>query len=212
MNIYTSTQAMPYVYMCIHKESKQYYYGYRELNVSLKRTSDIDLPLYKTSSKNIKPKFDQFDWIILAEFFNADHAYEFEQELIREHWGDPQLLNEQYRTPTEKSKFKAKKGVNKGRKNPALSIRNKTTTPWNKGLTKEDPRVASYIRPLTVERRKQNSELKREWHKHNDISGVNNPMFGVKRKLLTCQHCGRQISDANHSRWHGDKCKLAPQP
>ena len=116
MCIYSSTKVRPYVYMCIHKDTGHYYIGYREYNVTLNKTSDIDLPEYKTSSKVIRPIFDQFCWVIVAEFFNGDDAYAFEQQLIYENWGDSLLLNRQYRLPNKSAKFKAKKGINKGRK------------------------------------------------------------------------------------------------
>jgi len=93
MTIYTSTRAMPYVYMCINKYSGQFYIGYRVKNVRLNEPSHIDFPKYKTSSKIVKTKFDNFTWVILAEFYDYDSAYDFEQALINEHWNDPLLMN-----------------------------------------------------------------------------------------------------------------------
>lgn len=93
MNIYTSSRAMPYVYMCIHKETSQFYIGYRVKNVKLNKPSHIDFPEYKTSSKIVKPNFDNFTWVILAEFYNHDSAYDFEQSLINEYWCNPLLIN-----------------------------------------------------------------------------------------------------------------------
>lgn len=94
MNICQSTIPHPYVYMCVHKITKEFYIGYREKNVKLGLPSTSDLPKYKTSSKKVKPIFEEFTWKILAEFETGDYAYDFEQELISEHWGDPLLLNE----------------------------------------------------------------------------------------------------------------------
>jgi len=58
-----------------------------------KLPSHLDFPIYKTSSKIVKPSFDQYDWHIVAEFFRRTDAYDFEQELIFENWANPLLLN-----------------------------------------------------------------------------------------------------------------------
>jgi NOL1/NOP2/fmu family ribosome biogenesis protein len=97
MNIYTSSKSAPYVYMCVHKITGHFYIGYREANIKNNITSDIDLPLYRTSSKIVNPSFEQYDWKILAEFFDAQDAFVFEQNLIKENWNNALLLNRQYR-------------------------------------------------------------------------------------------------------------------
>lgn len=101
MYIYQSLKPLPYVYMGIHKITGMFYIGYREKNVYLNRTSDVDLPIYRTSSKYINPIFDEFNWQIIAEFFNGISAYDFEQSLIKEHWQDPLLVNRQYHVLNE---------------------------------------------------------------------------------------------------------------
>lgn len=93
MNIYPSLKSAPYVYICIHKETNEFYIGYRYKNVATNTTSDKDFPEYKTSSKQVKPHFEMFNWFIIAEFFNDEDAYDFEQQLIYEHWDHPLLLN-----------------------------------------------------------------------------------------------------------------------
>lgn len=89
----TSTHIYPYVYKCIHKETGEFYIGYRCAN---KVPSHIDLPQYRTSSKKVKPRFVEFNWQIIAEFFDKTDAYWFEQSLIKENWNDPLLLNDKY--------------------------------------------------------------------------------------------------------------------
>lgn len=97
MNIYTSLcvsdKPMPYVYMCVRKQTGRFYFGSRARS-SLKYPSNVDLPRYKTSSKIVKPDFDSYEWVILAEFFDPRDAWDFEQQLIHEHWGHPQLINQ----------------------------------------------------------------------------------------------------------------------
>lgn len=85
---------MPYVYMCVNKTTNEFYIGYRVKNVKLGKPSHIDFPEYRTSSKIIKPNFENFTWTIIAEFYDQDSAYDFEQYLIYHHWNDPLLLNE----------------------------------------------------------------------------------------------------------------------
>lgn len=96
MYIYPSTKPAPYVYKCIHRITKQFYIGYRYKNVKYNIPSHIDLPLYRTSSKHIKLNFHEYDWVILAEFFDTDSAYEYEQTLIKETIHDPLSLNGSY--------------------------------------------------------------------------------------------------------------------
>lgn len=91
MTTYFSSKPMPYVYRCIHKTTGDFYIGYRESN---RLPSDLDLPEYKTSSNAVHNNFSNFDWEILAEFFDGSDAYDFEQKLIYENWGNPLMLNE----------------------------------------------------------------------------------------------------------------------
>lgn len=91
ITIYHSEKTLPYVYKGTHPVTGEFYIGMRFAN---KRPSSIDLGIiYRTSSKIVEPKFDEFEWIILAEFFNKEDAYDFEQQLIHESWDDPLKLN-----------------------------------------------------------------------------------------------------------------------
>ena len=89
---------LPYVYKLTHKESGLYYIGYRCKNVSLGIHSTDDLGIsYFTSSKIINSKnILEYDIEIIAEFYIANDAYDFEQGLIREHWEDNLLINDHY--------------------------------------------------------------------------------------------------------------------
>lgn len=84
MNIY------PYVYICTHKITGEFYIGCRYAN---KVPAIEDFPNYKTSSKKVKPRFTEFDWMIVAEFFTREAAYDFEQLLIFESIHNPLVLN-----------------------------------------------------------------------------------------------------------------------
>jgi len=108
-HIYPSSRVLPYVYICTHKETGQFYIGYRAANVKLQKPSHLDLQSYKTSSKIVKPDFENYLWYIVAEFYDKDIAYDFEQQLIHENWGNPLLLNKSCHY--KKSRFKCPTGI-----------------------------------------------------------------------------------------------------
>lgn len=92
MTIYQSEKALPYVYMGIHKETGQFYIGSRT-SKKIKLPPEQDLIKYRTSSKIVKPIFDQFDWYIIAMFFDPIDCYNFEQELIHNNLDNSLLIN-----------------------------------------------------------------------------------------------------------------------
>jgi hypothetical protein len=67
------------------------------------KSPDLDLPIYQTSSEIVKSiGFENFDYMIVAEFpignwkERSIAAYRVEQELIKECWGNENLLNRRY--------------------------------------------------------------------------------------------------------------------
>lgn len=83
---------MPYVYMGTHRVTGEFYIGSR-YSTRQSTPSHLDLPKYKTSSKRVKPIFDEFDWVIVAEFFTAEDAVRHEQQMIYDSMCDPLSLN-----------------------------------------------------------------------------------------------------------------------
>lgn len=108
MSIYPSSKVLPYVYKLVHKTSGQFYIGYREANIV---PSDQDLGIvYKSSSIHVhKLGFENFNLEIIAEFFNGDDAYRFENDLIEDHFRDPLCLNKHYTSKELKRRFKHNK-------------------------------------------------------------------------------------------------------
>lgn len=94
MNNYQSTKTLPYVYRCTHKVTGEFYIGCRWAN-KVPSTSDLGIS-YHTSANYIKSKFNEFEYIVLAEFFTREDAYRHEQSLIFESWNDPLRLNRKY--------------------------------------------------------------------------------------------------------------------
>jgi hypothetical protein len=115
VKMFQSTKVLPYVYMLTHKMTGQFYIGFRCAN---KLPSSRDLgEVYYTSSKFVKNNFSNFDFIILAEFFDKDFAYEFEQNLIKENFNNPLILNKHWQSTKKYSML--------GFKRPDLSNYNK---------------------------------------------------------------------------------------
>jgi hypothetical protein len=88
------TKFSPYVYKGINQKTKEVYIGVRYAHTKHLRTPVDDLGHhYFTSSKSVKKIFDQFDWFILGQFATREDALEFEEQMIKEEWQNPLLLN-----------------------------------------------------------------------------------------------------------------------
>jgi hypothetical protein len=99
MTIYSSEKPLPYVYKLTHKKTKQFYIGSRYTKF-LKLPSHLDILKYQTSSKKVKSLgFQNFDIEIIAEFFSAESAWDFEQQLINENYKNPLILNSHRHSP-----------------------------------------------------------------------------------------------------------------
>jgi hypothetical protein len=130
MLIYPSTKVLSYVYEGTHKVTGQKYQGSRMRNIKLNRPSHIDLYIYRTSAPEIKAKFHEFDWIIVAEFFEPKDSWLHEQLLIWEQW---QISKEQ---SLNKVCFHLKKAFNtigKSHSEETIAKRAKSMIGKNKG-------------------------------------------------------------------------------
>jgi selenocysteine-specific translation elongation factor len=89
-------KTLPYVYILTHKTSGHFYVGYREQNIKFNRSSSEDLGIKYFSScpKIKKANFNEYDALIVYEGFDSEAAFNHEQSLIKENWGNPLLLNE----------------------------------------------------------------------------------------------------------------------
>ena len=203
---------MPYVYMCIHRETKKFYFGYRCANTNHNKPSHLDFPKYKSSCSEIKHNFNEYEWIILAEFFDSDAAYDHEQQLIYENWNDPLLMNES--CFYGKSRFKSKplttehkNAISKAQSKPKTSIHKKKLSDanighrwYNNGIVS----VKSKICPLgfILGRIISNDEG------FNSItaSKAGKKNKGNKQKLITCPHCNTIGGASTMKRHHFEKC------
>lgn len=104
-----STKTMPYVYMLVHRITGQFYIGYREANIL---PADQDLESYGTSSKYVAALgMTSFNWSIIAEFYDGQDAYDFEQQLIRENQTNPLILNRHFLTAGQRLRYIRPKGT-----------------------------------------------------------------------------------------------------
>lgn len=193
MNIYESTKCKPYVYVCTHKETKEFYIGFRYKNVGLGRPSHIDLPLYRTSSKTVKPRFNEFDWVVIAEFFNSQDAYDFEQMLINNHWGNPLLLNRtnHYGAKTRFLRESAPKWTDQSRAKLSRSVKGKPKPTRTEEHTKNLKAALKGRKPPPLSDR--SIQLMRE--------------KALQRPMKVCPHCGHSSTGNTIYRWHFDNCK-----
>lgn len=92
MIIYSSTKVLPYVYQLVHKETGQFYIGLRFANI-VPSSEDLGINYFTSSNHVKKLKFENFNFYIIAEFFKKEDAILFENELIKENWKNPLILN-----------------------------------------------------------------------------------------------------------------------
>lgn len=124
--------AKPYVYKLIHKESKEFYFGVRWGN---KYPAELDLgKRYKTSSKIVKPRFDEFYIDSITEFTDNEAAIDHEQRLIESHWGDPLLLNKAIQVS---KKFRCQGHTQETRQKMSDSKKGKAPNNKGKSLSEE---------------------------------------------------------------------------
>lgn len=91
---------LPYVYVVKNRNTGKFYIGMRSAN---KVCAEQDLGIhYFTSSKHVKNNFSEYDIEIKAYFVDQLAAFEFENELIKECWEDPLLLNRHYQKSMSK--------------------------------------------------------------------------------------------------------------
>jgi hypothetical protein len=214
MTIYPSDKAVPYVYICTHKETNQFYIGYRERNVKLNIPSHLDLPEYKTSSTTVRPDWSDYTWTIVAEFFDPSHAYTFEQQLIYDNWDNPLMLNghcnigkNQFRTSGPRGKPSPLKGKPNGKKG----------IPTGPSPLKGKPQSPDHIKKRSDVNTGKPSPLK---GKPNGKKGIptgpspkkGNPSGKQQNPApeVECPHCGLVGRGGNMTRYHFDNCKMKP--
>jgi hypothetical protein len=115
-----------YVYRLICKPTGQFYYGLRYANIKKYRMPEDDLWIYYFASSDPVDALveiygkDSFDYKVIFQSTDIEQTYLFEQTIIKAYWGNPLLLNLQYKDPVTGGKMWAgtaeskQKGVETG--------------------------------------------------------------------------------------------------
>ena len=90
--LFNDNIAQPYVYKLTHKNTNEYYFGYREAN-TVSCLDDIGIKYFTSSEYVQKIGFENFHIEIMCECKTGDEAYDIEQILIYACWTDQLLLN-----------------------------------------------------------------------------------------------------------------------
>lgn len=198
--------------------------------MSLNITSDLDFPLYRTSSKIVNTNFDDYNWVIFAEFTTGEDAYDFEQELIYENWGNPLLLNESCHYG--KARFRSdNKGIKKSEshkeklkkarrlRSPHSEETKKKISNGNLGkivpeITRQriaaakrgsnNPNFGKTPTASTLEKRKISIE---KHYRELKEKNVPHPSAGFNQIRVSCVCCKKTVAVNIFSRFHGIKCK-----
>lgn len=132
---------LPYVYIVRNRITGKFYIGMRSAN---KVVAEQDLGAYYfTSSKHVKNNFSEYESEIIAYFIDQLSAFEFENELIKEHWDNPLLLNKHYQKSMSKFSMAGYKRedlaeYNRKVKTKPKEIRHYKCTNCGKDLSREE--------------------------------------------------------------------------
>lgn len=216
---------MPYVYRLDHPITGEFYIGYRMANVNTNMPSDQDFSKYKTSSNKIKPRFEEFNWYIVAEFFDADSAYDFEQLLIFESWEQPGSLNKS--CYHGKTRFiingpaigNNAKGVPRLKhKCPHCGVKvdaGNLSKYHGYNCISLGPRLQTGLKakgiPATGKRAKGIPQGPMPGKGAKGMAKTGNNAKGVTRPKHKCPHCDVMMSANNLVKKHGDKCSSLAQ-
>lgn len=202
-----SIRVLPYVYRLTHKDNGQFYIGYRSAN---KLRSEIDIEIYQTSSDKIKLiGFDNFNWEILAEFYDGDHAYDFEQDLIRLNFDNPLCLNDNFVLNNNGVRFKTPKSLSKETKEKiskshiGKKVSDETRLKQSKAASKTR-RSCSEETKIKLSRINMGHKVSQELIEKLRIIGKNSKNVS---KVHICPYCGKEGKSMVMFRFHFDKCK-----
>jgi len=197
-----------YTYLCIHRETGGFYFGWRKAN-KLPAIYDLGTK-YFTSSELVKLFWNEFDFHVLLEDKDYNKTYLYEQELIKEFWGSPLLLNANHTGPNGMMIFNrdssGKQNSMYGKKHSIQSIEkmriNRAGIPsWNSGL-KGSQKYQTFCCVKCFK------EITTNNFTQHTISCKGLQMDYPKPKTILCIHCNKEFDVVNFKRWHGDNCKF----
>lgn len=201
---FPSTKAMAYVYHGYNPTTDESYIGYRMRNVKKNISSSSDLGvIYFTSSKNVKPRFNEFIWTIVAEFFDANDAYDFEQLLIFESWKQPGTLNKHCSHGKLRLDTTGVTISNETRLKMSIAKSNMTDE------TKMKISIATLGENNPSWGKMPSDESKHKMREsHLGVPKTGKAAKGTSKPVITCPHCGKIGSVSNMKQHHFDNCKV----
>ena len=228
--MFDSIEEIPsYVYKHTNKITKQFYFGSRCFNVKLNIIPEEDFKKYICSSKikeEIKENKELWDSEILNVFYGEnkkEDCFWFEQDLIKNNWGNPLLLNRQYKDSSKNKKVFLSDEICKESTKEKISAKNKGSK------RTEEQRLKMSLAKLGVKRSeevKNNMSRYRTGKKHKQESKdkVRDSKLGISRDeqtkekisktligrnhteiLKSCENCGRKMRGSNLTQ-HFPKC------
>ncbi len=196
---------LPYVYKLVHKQTGQFYFGLRYKNVKLNLKSEEDLGIrYKSSSEEVKKLgFENFYYFVIAEFFDWQDGYDFEQLIISENIKDDLCLNKSF-IHCGKIKFQniehsdeTKKKIGKG----------------NKGKNKENcPNKARRAKEMTGQTKETSEHVAKISKTVTGRTKETHEYVAIRTKNMITTLTGRTKETHDGPRKTGEKQKGVPKP
>ena len=201
----------PYVYVCTHKITNQIYIGARCAN-HVPAHQDLGT-YYFTSSKNVKPIFNEFDWEIIFEG-TREEVFQLESDLIRQHWRQPYLLNkncggEKFNCTHHSNETKQKMSESKKGEKCYLYNKKKENHPkYNKNSSNETKQK------MSESKKGENNPLfgKIPWNKGKSKSEEHKQKLKKPKVKIICPHCGKEGGSNALKRYHFENCKQKKGP
>jgi hypothetical protein len=193
-SIYQTSKIYPYVYRLDNPITGEFYIGSRYRN---KVSASNDLGIYYfTSSTKVKPRFNEFITTIVAEFFDAISAVQFEQEEIKSNWANCKLLNGNYYLNDSLKLL----GGNYG------EATNHKISESLKQYHIDNPEFRTHLSKMQTGKPSPNKGNTFN-HTVEAKQKIGLRTKNTKQFTVQCPHCGKIGGYSTMPRWHFDNCK-----
>ena len=192
-----------YVYKITNTVTGEFYYGYRYKNQKLGISPEEDLWInYFTSSIRIKKDIEKYGAAVFTSiivFRNQDslECWKTEQQLIKESWGEPLLLNGKYHDADSMVEVYRRAGIFSDKTRAKMSA-----------AGKGKPKSEDHKKKIALANTGKKGSTQKS--KKISIARIGKPPSnkGISPPKDRCPHCGKIASMANLIKWHGNKCKV----
>ena len=192
-----------YVYKITNTVTGEFYYGYRYRNQKLGISPEEDLWInYFTSSIRIKKDIEKYGATVFTSiivFRNQDsvECWRTEQQLIKESWGEPLLLNGKYHDTDSMVESHRRVGIVSDKARAKMSAAGKGR-----------PKSENHKKNIAIANTGKKGSIQKS--KKISVARMGKPPSnkGISPPKYSCPHCGKIASTANLKKWHGDKCRM----